>query len=183
MTKKLCADMASASAGPFSLFCGGLAPSGDTSICDMYDARDGSWSVGHLAAPVREISGASISSGGLEMAVFLGGGHTNVFNAKTASWTYGNATAGRSPWAKMGSATVGCRYAVFGGGNGNCNAIEIFDAAANSEGVVVATIVLLSRCIRAVAAPADLKSLMFRVDVRRAQPEPRAGAGDGRGDG
>ena len=126
--------MASASAGPFSLFCGGLAPSGDTSICDMFDARDGSWSVGHLAAPVREISGASISSGGLEMAVFLGGGHTNVFNAKTASWTYGNATAGRSPWAKMGSATVGGRYAVFGGGNGNCNAIEIYDAAANSEG-------------------------------------------------
>ena len=63
------------------------------------------------------------------------------------------------------------------------NAIEIYDAAANSEGVVVATIVLLSRCFRAVAAPADLKSLVFRMDVRRAQPEPRARTGDGRGDG
>ena len=42
--------MAAAAAGPFSLFCGGLAPSGDTSICDVYDARGaGKWSVGHLA--------------------------------------------------------------------------------------------------------------------------------------
>jgi hypothetical protein len=32
--------MAAAAAGPFSLFCGGLAPSGDTSICDVYVRAD-----------------------------------------------------------------------------------------------------------------------------------------------
>jgi hypothetical protein len=121
--------MAAASAGPFSLFCGGLAPSGDTSICDVYDARGaGSWSVTHLVAPVREISATSIDHNGKQLAVFMGGGHTQVFDAKTAAWTFRNATPGRSPWAKMGRATVAGQWAVFGGGNGNGKTIEIFDS-------------------------------------------------------
>ena len=127
--------MAAASAGPYSLFCGGLAPSGDTAICDVYDARGaGSWSVGNLARPVREISGASASAPGSELAVFLGGGQTTLFNASSTppSWTYGNSTPGRSPWSKFGRATVGGRYAVFAGGNGNDNAIEVYDARNNT---------------------------------------------------
>lgn len=125
--------MASASAGPFSLFCGGLAPSGDTSICDVYDARGaGKWSVTHLVVPVREISATSIDFGGRQLAVFMGGGHTQVFDAKTAGWTFKNSTPGRSPWAKMGRATVAGRYAVFAGSNGNGDAIEIFDSQTNA---------------------------------------------------
>ena len=63
------------------------------------------------------------------MAVFNGGGHHSVFNASATppSWTYGNSTPGRSAWSKMGRATVGNRYAVFAGGNGNTNTIEYYD--------------------------------------------------------
>lgn len=127
--------MAAASAGPYSLFCAGLAPSGDTALCDVYDARGtGSWSVAYLAAPCREISATSVTgAGGSKLAVFLGGGHTSVFNASASppSWTYRNTTPGLSPWCKMGRATVGSRYALFGGSNGNGKTIEIFDAVAN----------------------------------------------------
>ena len=96
--------MAAAAAGPFSLFCGGLAPSGDTSICDVYvrtgsllpppllvaltktycflrrqDARGGgSWSVTHMIAPMREIAATSIDYQGKQQAVFCGGGHLQV---------------------------------------------------------------------------------------------------------
>lgn len=127
--------MAAASAGPYSLFCGGLAPSGDTSLCDIYDARgSGTWTTGHLAAPVREISGASRIGPNSELAVFLGGGQFTIFNASTTppTWKYGNSTPGRSPWCKFGSASVNNRYAVFGGGNGNTNSIEMYDSMSGS---------------------------------------------------
>eukprot|EP00040_Diaphanoeca_grandis_P006053 m.35716 g.35716 ORF g.35716 m.35716 type:complete len:423 (-) comp17190_c0_seq2:166-1434(-) len=127
--------MASAAAGPFSLFCGGLEPSGDSSLCDIYDARgSGSWSTGNLAAPCREISGSGVTGfAGAQLAVFNGGGHHSVFNASSTppTWTYSNNTPGRSPWSKMGVTSVGDRYAVFGGGNGNNVNIEIFDGLEN----------------------------------------------------
>ena len=39
----------------------------------------------------------------------------------------GRSTPGRSPWCKFGAAAAGGRYAVFAGGNGNTDAIEVFD--------------------------------------------------------
>jgi len=125
--------MASASAGPFSLFCGGLEPSGDSSLCDIYDARgNGSWSIGNLAATCREISGVGVAGAyGEQLAVFNGGGHHSLFNASTNQWTYSNNTPMKSPWSKMGSASVDDRWAVFGGGNGNNNNIEIYDGHEN----------------------------------------------------
>jgi hypothetical protein len=137
--------MAAASAGSYALFCGGLAPSGDTALCDVYDARTGNWSVGNLSKPVREISAASVGSMSTagcsgstkstnavnvpELAVFLGGGQTTVFNATASppTWTYGNSTPHRSPWSKFGRASVSGRWAIFAGGNGNTNSIEIYD--------------------------------------------------------
>ena len=137
--------MAAASAGPYSLFCGGLAPSGDTDICDIYDAIQNTWSIGHLAKPVREIGASSTSTAaGGDLAIFLGGGQTSVFNAtefaldstSTAVWTYANSSTQNptSPWGKMGRAMVGengepGRYALFGGGNGNNPNIQVFDGA------------------------------------------------------
>jgi hypothetical protein len=88
--------MAATSAGPYSLFCGGLAPSGDTALCDVYDARGvGSWFTGNLSKAVREISAATVGGVGTglpALAVFLGGGQTTVFNgsASPPTWTYGN---------------------------------------------------------------------------------------------
>ena len=128
--------MASASAGPFSLFCGGLAPSGDTALCDIYDARgDGSWTTGNLTRAVREINAATATgTNGEQAAVFIGGGITTVFTSSAdgshTSWSHGNSTAGESPWCKFGAATSGDggRFAVFAGGNGNAKRIEVFDA-------------------------------------------------------
>eukprot|EP00040_Diaphanoeca_grandis_P006052 m.35712 g.35712 ORF g.35712 m.35712 type:complete len:180 (-) comp17190_c0_seq1:166-705(-) len=90
--------------------------------------------VGNLAAPCREISGSGVTGfAGAQLAVFNGGGHHSVFNASSTppTWTYSNNTPGRSPWSKMGVTSVGDRYAVFGGGNGNNVNIEIFDGLEN----------------------------------------------------
>ena len=48
----------------YSLFCGGLAPSGDTSLCDIQNARTNAWTKGDLMRPVREISGAGVAGPG-----------------------------------------------------------------------------------------------------------------------
>ncbi len=88
----------------------------------------------HLPRPVREIAATSVmggKDGTTPMAVFLGGGQASVYSfdntTGAGSWDYRNATAGRSPWGKMGRATagVGQRFAVFAGGNGNCHNIEV----------------------------------------------------------
>lgn len=128
--------MAATSAGPYSLFCGGLAPSGDTALCDVYDARNGSWSVGNLSRAVREISAVSLGSASAEvpeLAVFMGGGQTTIFNASASppTWTYGNSTPGRSPWSKMGRASVSRRWGIFAGGNNKGSEIEIYDGLTN----------------------------------------------------
>lgn len=123
--------MAAASAGDYALFCGGLAADGDTDLCDMYDARADTWSTGRLARPVREIAATSVSGVGGELAVFLGGGQSSVFNAsaKPPTWTYRVNLTAPTCWSKMGRATVRRRFAVFAGGNGNCPTIELYDAA------------------------------------------------------
>eukprot|EP00912_Choanoflagellata_sp_UC4_P002483 UC4_evm1s1573 len=120
--------MAATSAGPYALFCGGLAPSGDTSICDTFNAQTGRWTVEHLAAPAREIAATSVTNrDGAGLAVFCGGGHTSIFNAESGMWTYRNATIGQTPWGKEGAASINDRFAIFGGGNGNFNRMLIYD--------------------------------------------------------
>ena len=56
----------------------------------MLDSGTGSWSVGHLAHAVREISAASVRSGAddAELAVFVGAGHTTVFNGSATPPTF-----------------------------------------------------------------------------------------------
>ena len=81
--------------------------------------------------------GNLVGAGGHALAAFLGAGQTTVFNATAfdagggAGWTYGNSTAGRSPWAKMGRANAANgKYGVFAGGNGNNHNVQIYDATA-----------------------------------------------------
>ena len=73
------------------------------------------------------------STGLPDLAVFLGAGQTTVFNASAdpPTWTHANSTPGKSPWVKMGRATVSGRWAVFGGGNGNTKRIEVYDGLKN----------------------------------------------------
>ena len=117
--------MSAASVGTLAIFAGGLAPGGDVGTVDIYDAATGLWRVGApLPRPIRE--GTAI--GTRHWALFYGGNHVSMYHPQNDTWKQRNTSAS---WAKMASAVIGERFAVFAGGIGcpgnDCDTIEVFD--------------------------------------------------------
>jgi len=116
--------MSAASAGPFAAFAGGLAADGDSDVVDIYDARSNKWTTSRLVQGMREGNAIGLQN----TMLFYGAGKVQMLNAATLAWTIRNHSA---EWAKMATASVGGRYALFAGGIGcpgnDCATVEIYD--------------------------------------------------------